>query len=228
MLVHLVRASRHRVVVEPARRRSVRARAMRRVRARLPAPGERQTSGAAYAAPDGRTAADHHHVPRRRRSSCAWPGSPRPTPPAGPASTTRTSTTCGSPSASCAASISGVPSGDGHPEVPGRGRASSTVEGHAAPGALVENEFSRMIVDAVVDELELSDRRRRHRVPVHEAARARQPEREMFGRETTATRAGACVAVGVPGGAGTVIGTPARRRSKPSIAEVFEPRCHRT
>ena len=29
------------------------------------------------------------------------------------------------------------------------------VEGHASPGALVENEFSRMIVDAVVDDLEL-------------------------------------------------------------------------
>ena len=30
------------------------------------------------------------------------------------------------------------------------------VGGRAAPGALVENEFARMIVDAVVDDLELS------------------------------------------------------------------------
>ena len=30
------------------------------------------------------------------------------------------------------------------------------VDGRAAPGALVENEFSRMIVEAVVDDLELS------------------------------------------------------------------------
>jgi len=35
----------------------------------------------------------------------------------------------------------------------GEGRVE--VEGRAVPGALVENEFSRMIVDAVVDDLEL-------------------------------------------------------------------------
>ena len=49
--------------------------------------------------------------------------------------------------------ISGSPSGD----ITLRfqiGEGVVDVEGHAAQGTLVENEFSRMIVDAVVDDLE--------------------------------------------------------------------------
>ncbi len=93
------------------------------------------------------------HLPGRAPNTCAWPGSPRPTPPAGRGSTTRRSTTSASPSASSAAwcrstrrrSIT-LPSW--------RRPASCRSSGESVTGrSTVEaNELSEAIIDAVVDE----------------------------------------------------------------------------
>ena len=63
--------------------------------------------------------------------------------------------------------ISGAPSGD----ITLRFQIDEgvvEVEGHASQGTLVENEFSRMIVDAVVGGSRVAVGRRGHHVPVHE------------------------------------------------------------
>ena len=151
MLVHLVRPSGRRVVVGVPE--SCEAPANTACSGEIAHSGHRSNICACVCCADERAAADQHHV-----------SGDTGLPPAGPPHVGRRGSRAGfdyediddlriAVSELCSL-ISGAPSGD----ITLRFQIEDgvvEVEGHASQGTLVENEFSRMIVDAVVDDLEL-------------------------------------------------------------------------